>query len=54
MVQLPGRPIEELAAGTASAIYEMQPSGDFVLIAGSAEGELFTDSDAKKEADTDP
>ena len=54
MVQLPGRPIDELPDETASAIYEMQPSGDFVLIAGSAEGELFTDSDAKKEADTDP
>ena len=54
MVQLPGRPIDELPDETASAIYEMQPSGDFVLIAGSAEGQLFTDSGAKKEVDTDP
>ena len=54
VVQLPGRPIEELPDEAASAIYEMQSSGDFVLIVGSAEGELFTDSDAKKEADTDP
>ena len=51
VVQLPGRPIEELPDETASAIYEMQPSGDFVLIVGSAEGELFTDSDTNKEAD---
>jgi hypothetical protein len=44
-VQLPGRPIEALPDDTASAVYEMQPSGDFVLIAGSAEGQLFTDRD---------
>ena len=54
VVQLPGRPIGELPDETASAVYEMQPSGDFVLIAGSAEGELFTDDHAKKEAGTDP
>jgi hypothetical protein len=46
VVQLPGRPIEALPDETASAVYEMQPSGDFVLVAGSSEGELFTDSEA--------
>lgn len=53
-VQLPGRPINELPDETASALYEMQPSGDFVLIAGSAEGEIFTngktDEDSKSDA----
>ncbi len=53
VVQLPGRPIEGLPDETASAIYEMQPSGAFVLIAGSAEGELFTNGDAEKVPNTE-
>ena len=31
VVQLPGRPIRDLPEGVASAIYEMRPTGDFVL-----------------------
>jgi len=31
VVQLPGKPIRDLPEGAASAIYEMSPTGDFVL-----------------------
>jgi hypothetical protein len=31
VVQLPGKPIRSLPEGVASAIYEMRPTGDFVL-----------------------
>ena len=31
VVQLPGKPIRDLPKGVASAIYEMKPTGDFVL-----------------------
>lgn len=31
VVQLPGKPIRDLPEGVASAIYEMSPTGDFVL-----------------------
>jgi len=31
VVQLPGNPIRDLTKGVASAIYEMKPTGDFVL-----------------------
>ena len=37
VVQLPGKPIPDLPKGGASAIYEMRPTGDFVL-AGQDEG----------------
>ena len=47
-VQLPERPIKELPDETASAIYELQPSGDLELIAGSAESGPFTESVVEK------
>ena len=31
-VQLPGKPIRDLPEGAASAVYEMRPTGDFVLV----------------------
>jgi acyl-[acyl-carrier-protein] desaturase len=31
VVQLPGNPVRDLTKGVASAIYEMKPTGDFVL-----------------------
>ena len=32
VVQLPGKPLRDLPEGAASAIYEMRPTGDFVLV----------------------
>ena len=38
-VQLPGKPIQNLPEDSASAVYEMTPTGDFVLVGqdGSAD-----------------
>ncbi|MSP77995.1 MAG: hypothetical protein EXR67_00275 [Dehalococcoidia bacterium] len=39
VVQLPGKPIRDLPKNTASAVYEMQPTGEFKLVSG--EGKLL-------------
>ena len=39
VLQLPGKPVEDVPEGTASAIYEMQPTGEFVLVEADLQAE---------------
>ena len=39
VLQLPGKPIEDLPEGTASVIYEMKPTGEFVLVGAAPQAE---------------